>query len=98
MVVKKAYNMACQMNIPVLGVVENMSSVKCPDCGKEIKLFGESNLTQTAKDLDIDILGKVPVDPVMAQLADKGEFERFSNDYLSDAAEGIERMLFGTER
>lgn len=93
MIVKKAYNMARQMNIPILGVVENMSYVKCPDCGKEIKLFGESNLTQIAKDLDIDIFGKVPVDPVMAQLADRGEIERFSNDYLSDAAKKIEAML-----
>ncbi len=93
MIVKKAYNMARQMNIPVLGVVENMSYVKCPDCGKEIKLFGESNLTQTAKDLDFDILGKVPVDPVMAQLADKGKFERFKNDYLFDAANKIETMF-----
>lgn len=93
MIVKKAYNMARQMNIPVLGVVENMSYVKCPDCDKEIKLFGESNLTQTAKDLDIDILGKVPVDPVMAQLSDKGEFELFDNDYLTGAAGKIETML-----
>lgn len=93
MIVKKAYNMARQMNIPILGVVENMSCVKCPDCGKEIKLFGESNLTQTAKDLGIDILGRVPVDPVMAQLADKGEFERFINDYLADAAGKIETMF-----
>ena len=93
MIVKKAYNMAKQMNIPVFGVVENMSYVKCPDCGKEIKLFGESNLAQAAEDLDIDILGKVPVDPAMAQLADKGEFERFSNDYLSDAANRIEAVF-----
>lgn len=93
MIVKKAYNMARQMNIPVLGVVENMSYVKCPDCGKEIKLFGESNLTQTAKDLSIDILGSVPVDPVMAQLSDQGNFERFSNDYLTGAAGKIETMF-----
>ena len=93
MIVKKAYNMAKQMNIPVLGVVENMSYMKCPDCGKEIKLFGESNLKQTAKDLGIDILGRVPVDPAMAQLADKGEFEQFGNDYLSEAAREIETML-----
>jgi len=93
MIVKKAYNMAKQMNIPVLGVVENMSYVKCPDCGKKIKLFGESNLTEIAKNLDLDILGRVPVDPVMAQLADKGEFERFNNDYLTGAAGKIE-MLF----
>ncbi|MBZ4666605.1 Mrp/NBP35 family ATP-binding protein [Mahella sp.] len=94
MIVKKAYNMAKQMNIPVLGVVENMSYVKCPDCGKEIKLFGESNLTETAKELGIDVLGRVPIDPIMAQLADKGEFERFNNDYLKDAADKIETMFF----
>ena len=51
MIVRKAYNMAHQMNIPVLGIVENMSYVKCPDCGKEIKIFGESNLQETAKEL-----------------------------------------------
>lgn len=93
MIVKKAYNMAKQMSIPVLGVVENMSYVKCPDCGKEIKLFGESSLTETAKDLGLNVLGKVPVDPVMARLADKGEFERFSNDYLADAAGKIETLF-----
>jgi Mrp family chromosome partitioning ATPase len=93
MIVKKAYNMAKQMHIPVLGAVENMSYVKCPDCDKEIKLFGESNLEQTAKDLGLDVLGRVPVDPVMAQLADKGEFERFSNDYLAGAAEKITTMI-----
>lgn len=93
MIVKKAYNMAKQMKIPVLGVVENMSYVKCPNCGKEIKLFGDSNLKLTAKDLDIDILGRVPVDPAMAQLADQGKFERFSNDCLTDTAEKIETMF-----
>jgi len=93
MIVKKAYNMAKQMNIPILGVVENMSYVKCPDCDKEIKLFGESKLTQTAKDLDLTVLGRVPVDPVMAQLSDKGEFERFSNDYLTGAVREIETMF-----
>ena len=97
MIVKKAYNMARQMGIPVLGVVENMSYVKCPDCGKEIKLFGESNLIETAKNLGLDILGRVPVDPDMAQLADKGEFERFSNNYLTDAAGKIETMFVKME-
>lgn len=92
LIVKKAYNMAKQMNIPVLGVVENMSYVKCPDCDKEIKLFGESNLEQTSKELGIDILGRVPVDPTMASLADSGKFERFVNDYLNTAAEKIENL------
>lgn len=90
MIVKKAYNMANQMNIPVLGIVENMSYVKCPDCGKEIKIFGESNLQETAKELGLNILGRIPIDPIMAGLSDKGQFERFSNDYLAEAAKEIE--------
>ena len=97
MIVKKAYNMAHQMNIPVLGVVENMSYVKCPDCGKEIKIFGESNLQETAKELGLNILGRIPIDPAMASLADKGEFERFSNDYLAEAAREIERRFVKAE-
>lgn len=97
MIVKKAYNMAKQMNIPVLGIVENMSYVKCPDCGKEIKIFGESRLSETAKELGIDVLGRMPIDPIMAQLVDKGEFERFSNDYLAGAADNIEKMFVKME-
>ncbi len=97
MIVKKAYNMARQMNIPVLGVVENMSYVKCPDCGKEIKLFGESRLPRIAKELGIEVLGTVPIDPDMARLADRGEFERFSNNYLTEAADKIEKMFVRTE-
>lgn len=93
MIVKKAYNMARQMNIPVLGIVENMSYLKCPDCGKEIKLFGESNLSETARRLGLDILGRVPVDSAMARLADRGEFEKFNNDYLSAAASKMEALL-----
>lgn len=93
MIVKKAYHMAEQMNIPVLGIVENMSYVACPDCGKEIKLFGESNLSEIAKEFKLNILGRVPIDPVMAQLSDKGEFEKISNNYLKNAAEQIETLL-----
>ena len=93
MIVKKAYNMARQMDIPVLGAVENMSYVKCPDCGKEIRIFGEGRLTETGKELGIEVLGRVPIDPDMARLADEGKFERFNNDYLTDAAAHIERMF-----
>ncbi len=91
-IVKKAYNMAKQMNIPILGVVENMSYVKCPDCGKEIKLYGESKLEQNAEELGLNILGRLPIDPDMAKLADKGEFEKFSNNYLDEAAELIKSV------
>jgi Mrp family chromosome partitioning ATPase len=93
MIVKKAYNMAKQMNIPVLGIVENMSYIKCPDCGKEIKLFGESKLSEISKELGIEVLGRVPIDTTMAQLADKGEFERFNNNYLTGAAGKIETIF-----
>jgi hypothetical protein len=69
-----------------------MSYVKCPDCGKEIKIFGESKLTETAQNLSLDVLGRLPIDPIMAQLVDRGEFERFSNDYLADAAQKLETI------
>lgn len=93
MIVKKAYNMAKHMNIPVLGIIENMSYIKCPNCGEKIYLFGKSNLRETAKNLNLNVLGEIPVDPLMAQLVDKGEFERFNNDYLDKAADKIENML-----
>lgn len=97
MIVKKAYYMAQHMNIPVLGVVENMSYVKCPDCNKEIKVFGKSNLEGTAEELGLNILGKIPIDPIMAGLADKGDFEAFDQDYLSAAAQEIEDRFFSAE-
>ena len=62
MIVKKAYNMAKQMNIPVLGIVENYSYVKCPDCGKELKVFGESHIEEIAEELGVPVLGKMPID------------------------------------
>ncbi len=93
MIVRKAYNMAKQMNIPILGVVENMSYVKCPDCGKEIKIFGESKLEPISKELEIEILGKVPIDPQLASLADQGKFEEFENRYLDFAAGKIEMLI-----
>lgn len=63
MIVKKAYNMANMMHIPVLGVVENFSFLKCPDCGKEIKMFGESHIEDVAANLGVRLLGKMPLDP-----------------------------------
>lgn len=90
LIVKKAYNMAQKMDIPVLGIVENMSYVKCPDCGKKISLFGESCIEETAAELGLEVLGKLPIDPMLAQLSDKGEFERFDCDALQAAADRIE--------
>ena len=92
MIVKKAYNMANMMNIPVLGVVENFSFLKCPDCGKEIKIFGESNIEETANLLGINLLGKLPLNPAYAEAADTGEFYGIENDYLDTAKEILERI------
>ena len=85
MIVKKAYNMAGMMDIPVLGVVENYSYLKCPDCGKEIKLFGESHIDEVASELAMQVLGKMPLDPAYAELADAGLFYKADNPYLEDA-------------
>lgn len=93
MIVRKAYNMAKQMNIPVLGIVENMSWLQCPDCGKKINIFGASKLDQVAKQMDLKILGRMPIDPAISELIDKGEFERFYNNAMDDAASEMEKLL-----
>ncbi len=82
MIVEKAYNMAAMMNIPVLGLVENMSYVRCPDCGKEISIFGESRLEDTAKRLGIEHTARIPVDPKLAAACDKGMIELFDGEWL----------------
>lgn len=88
MIVKKAYNMANMMDIPVLGIVENMSYVVCPDCGKSFNIFGSGSET-VAEELGVPLLGKMPIDVSLAQMVDNGEFERFEGDYLKAAVEEI---------
>ncbi len=90
MIVKKAYNMAEMMNIPTLGIVENMSYLVCPDCGKEIEIFGKSNIERLCEELGVELLGKMPIDPCLAELADSGEFERNIAEYLKNAAAILE--------
>ena len=84
MIVKKAYNMAKQMNIPVLGIVENYSYVKCPDCGKELKVFGESHIEEIAEELGLPVLGKMPIDPAIAEAVEAEKFYEVTNPYLSE--------------
>jgi len=86
MIVKKAYNMAGMMNIPVLGLVENYSYVKCPDCGKEIPVFGVSHIEKIVEEYGIPLIGKMPVDPVFAEKADSGNFHEVNNEYITAAA------------
>lgn len=88
MIVTKAYNMANMMNIPVLGIVENYSYVSCPDCGRQIKVFGESHIDEIAADLNIPVLGKMPIDMNFAAKADAGAFDEIMNPYI-EAADGV---------
>lgn len=89
MIVEKAYKMAKKMDIPVLGIVENYSYLVCPDCGKKINVFGESNIEEIAKDLDIPVLGKMPIDAALAQAVEDEKFYEMSNEYLAAAVNKI---------
>ncbi|MDD4160062.1 MAG: P-loop NTPase, partial [Synergistaceae bacterium] len=92
MIVEKAVRMAEQMEIPILGIVENMSSVICPECGKEIKIFGESRVKETAEKHGIDFLASIPMSPEIAALCDAGEIENEHYGWLNKAAEKIEKL------
>lgn len=91
MIVKKAYNMADMMKVPVLGIVENYSFVKCPDCGKEIKVFGESHIDEIAASLQVPVVGKMPIDMEFAAKADCGAFHEIMNDYVAQADQVMPR-------
>lgn len=93
MIVKKAYHMAKTMNISIIGIVENYSYITCPDCGKEIKIFGESRIDEIAKDLSLEVLGKVPIQPEYASAADAGEFYNIKNEYIQKASQRLEEIL-----
>ena len=75
MVVGKAVNMANMMQVPVLGLVENMAYVECPGCGEKIYPFGPSRLKETAEAFGIEALGQLPIDPKIAAACDAGTFE-----------------------
>ncbi len=92
MIVGKAVNMAKMMNIPILGIVENMSYVKCPDCGKEISVFGESHVEQTAKTYGLNVLARVPIDPAVAKNCDAGLVELVEGEWLAAAADAVEKL------
>ncbi len=93
MIVGKAANMANMMNIPVLGLVENMSYAVCPDCGKRINIYGDSHILEIAQSFGYDVLGQIPLDPALASLCDGGKIEDMDADYLDVAATVIEHRL-----
>lgn len=91
MIVAKAVNMAKEMNIPILGMIENMSYLTCPDCGKEISLFGESRIHEVAQKHGVPVLARLPVYPEFASLCDKGCIELFEGEWLDSVAEQLEQ-------
>ncbi len=93
MIVSKAVNMAELMNVPVLGIVENMSYLECPDCGKKIEVFGKSSIDKVAAEHNLEVIARVPIDPKLASLCDSGSIEDADVHYLDGAAEKIEKKL-----
>ena len=93
MIVEKAVNMAGLMNIPVIGIVENMSYFKCPDCGKEHAIFGESRVEELAKEYGIPHVAKLPIDPVITTMVDAGEVESVTGRYVSGLIDVIEKEV-----
>lgn len=90
LIVSKAVNMAKLMNIPIIGIVENMSYVECPDCGKKIEVFGKSHTEETAKQFGIPVLARIPINPELASQCDKGVIELFEGDWMSAVADAVE--------
>ena len=93
MIVAKAVNMAGKMNVPILGIVENMSYIECPDCGKKIEVFGKSKLPEVAERYNLEILGQLPINPALAEACDKGEVETALPDgMLPPAVSAVEAI------
>ena len=95
MIVSNAVHMAKKMDIPILGVVENMSYLECPDCGKKISVFGESRIDEEAEAHGIPVLARIPIDPKTAAMVDEGAAEYLEGDWLDGAAEKLARMSAG---
>ena len=95
MIVRKAANMAKTLNIPLIGLVENMSHMVCPECGAHIDIFGASKAENTARMIDTIMLGHIPIDPQLAVLCDKGAIEDYSSETFEEIAEKVIRIVSG---
>ena len=91
MIVTKAVKMANMMHIPVLGFVENYSYLECPDCGKRIEVFGKSHLDEVAKEFDLPVLARLPIDPKVAQCYDNGLMETVDTAAMADVLDAVEK-------
>ncbi len=92
MIVEKAANMAQMMNVPIIGIVENLSYFKCPDCGKVVNIFGKSNLDAIAQEKGLKVIAKVPIDPNIAELVDAGKIEDYDGNWFDAACDIIETL------
>lgn len=90
MIVGKAVNMAKMMNIPILGLVENMSYLECPDCGRHISVFGESHIDEIGAQYELPVLAKLPIDPKLAAACDAGELEELETIYVDKIVEMLQ--------
>jgi Mrp family chromosome partitioning ATPase len=90
MVVEKAVKMAEMMEIPIVGIVENMSYLTCPDCGKKLHIFGEGKTAEAAARHNLSVLAEMPIDPALAALVDAGDIESFQGSWLDAAADKLE--------
>ena len=92
MIVAKAVNMAKEMHIPILGLVENMSYFRCPDNGKDYKIFGESHIDTIAKNYGLPILAKLPIEPALAEACDAGQIESVNGDWMDTTVDMLGKM------
>ena len=93
MIVQKAVNMAQMMNVPILGIVENMSYIKCPDCGRKISVFGESGVDALAMEYGIPAVAKLPIDPALTKAADSGKIEEVKENPLTDFLDKVTKKI-----
>jgi len=93
MVVSKAVRMAQLMNVPILGLVENMSYIECPDCGKKMRIFGANKTAKAAEEFGLPLLGELPIDPKLAANVDAGLIEQYEGEYLKEATDFVETLL-----
>ncbi len=92
MIVTKAVKMAAMMNVPIIGIVENMSYLECPDCGKKISVFGESHVEDIAQRNGLKVLGRLPIDPKIAEAVDRGAVETLNGDWLNEVIEAVKQI------
>ena len=93
MIVAKAVNMAKEMHIPILGLVENMSYFRCPDNGKDYKIFGESHIDAVAESYGLPVLAKLPIEPALAEACDAGTIESASGDWMAGAVDVLVKII-----